>query len=367
MKVHEMDKKILITAFIFALSAVFHSAQAVCIKDGYCDRPIKMGVSIGNTPSAPFIYTGTAGMRVYPFGSPGLKLILSNNHVLGAVGPDLCPNTADGFPPPVTWALQPGTLDIGFDPGNDPAYLAGVVFRYVPIDFTPGAQNKVDAAAAITTTSLASSEILGLGFPNKALGTPTIGMAVTKSGRTTGVTTGTVLAVNSTVNVNYGDCGTATFVGQVITSASLGDSGDSGSIVLEQGTNTPVGLYFAGSSFTGVMNPILEVYLALRVFIDVDTGSETEISSVAELQQQAARIPVDARIKALKLIQARHQARLLSVHGVRGVGIGKNETGDGLALMVFCEKLTDKLRKSLPAEIEGARVRLIETGRFVAH
>jgi hypothetical protein len=265
----------------------------------------------------------------------------------------------------VTWALQPGTLDLGFDPGNDLTYLAGVIFRYVPIDFSPGAQNRVDAAAAITTTSLASSEILGLGQPNTALGTPAIGMAVTKSGRTTGVTTGTVLAVNSTVNVSYGSCGTATFVGQVLTSARLGDSGDSGSVVLEQGTNTPVGLYFAGSAFSGVMNPILDVYLALRVFVDTD--SPPAMPSVAELQQQAARARVDARIQALKLIQARHEVRLLSIPGVRGVGIGSNAAGDDLALMVFCEKLTDRLRKALPTEIEGRSVRLIETGSFFAH
>jgi len=76
---------------------------------------------------------------------------------------------------------------------------------------------------------------------------------------------------------------------------------------------------------------------------------------------------VDDRIQALKLIQARHEARLLSVPGIRGVGIGRNEAGDGFALMVFCEKMTDRLLKLLPTEIEGTRVRLIETGNFVAH
>jgi hypothetical protein len=261
--------------------------------------------------------------------------------------------------------LQPGTLDLGFDPGNDPAYVAGAIFRYVPIDFSPTAQNKVDAAVAVTTTGLASAEILGLGQPNPVLGTPAIGMAITKSGRTTGVTTGTVLAVNSTVNVGYGSCGTARFTGQVITSARLGDSGDSGSVVLEQGTNTPVGLYFAGSALSGVMTPILDVYIALRVFVDTDTAPA--ISSVAELQQQASRFPARPRIQVLKSIQARNEARLFEVRGVRGVGIGRNKSGDDLALIVFCEKVTDRLKNALPTEIEGAAVRLVETGDFVAH
>jgi len=356
---------VLINIVLFVLGMAAPAAQATCVKDGFCDRPIQMGVSISNTPSSPFIYAGTAGMRVHPLGNPNLKLILSNNHVLGAVGPDLCPNTADGYPLPMTWTVQPGSLDLGFDPGNDPSYVAGLVFRFVPIDFTPGARNRVDAAAAVTTTSYASAEILGLGQPNAALGAATIGMPVTKSGRTTGVTTGTVIAVNATVSVNYGSCGTATFEGQVITSAGLGDSGDSGSIVLEQGTNTPVGLYFAGSFFSGIMNPILDVYRELRVFVDTDAPAE--ISSVAELRQQAASMPVDARIGMLKQIQQRHEAQLLSVPGVNGVGIGMDEAGNDTVLVVFYEQLTDQSRKTVPLELEGVKVRLVKSGAFVAH
>jgi hypothetical protein len=350
---------------LVVVGLVAHTAQATCVKDGFCDRPIQMGVSISNTPSSPAIYAGTAGMRVRPFGNPNLKLILSNNHVLGAVGPDLCPNTADGYPAPMTWTVQPGSLDLGFDPGNDPAYVAGLVFRYVPIDFTPGARNRVDAAVAVTTPSYASDEILGLGEPNPILGTATVGMPVTKSGRTTGVTTGTVLAVNSTVSVSYGSCGTATFEGQVITTAGLGASGDSGSVVLEQVTNTPVGLYFAGSAFSGIMNPILDVYTALRVFVDADQSEG--ISTMAELQQKAASMPVDARIRLLKQIQKRHETRLLSVPGVSGVGIGMDEAGMNAVLVVFCEKLTAKVRTAIPSELEGVQVRLIESGVFVAH
>lgn len=360
-----MKENVLITAFIFALSAIFHSAQAVCTKDGFCDRPIMMGVSISNTTSAPFTYAGTAGMRVHSFYNPDLKFILSNNHVLGAGGSDLCPNEADIYPPPMTWALQPGSLDLGFDPGNDTTYLAGVDFKFVPIDFSPGAQNTVDAALAVTTTGLASAEILGLGQPNPALGIATVGMPITKSGRTTGVTTGTVLAVNSTVNVSYGSCGTATFVKQIITSAGLGDSGDSGSVVLEQGSNTPVGLYFAGSAFTGVMNPILDVYLALKVFVDADEPGT--VTSEEALSKQAARQKVNSRVEVLKLIQSRHESRFIRVPGVRGVGLGLDENGVEPALIVFGEKITPALRKAIPQTVEGARVRLVESGVFVAH
>jgi hypothetical protein len=284
--------------------------------------------------------------------------------VLGAVGPDLCPNTADDFPPPATWTLQPGTHDLGFDPGNDPDYLAGIVYRYVPLEFGLAAANQVDAAVAVTTPSLASSSILDIGQPNPVLGTAAVGMAVTKSGRTTGVTTSTVQSVNTTVNVNYGSCGIARFVNQVITGGDLGASGDSGSIVLEQGSNTPVGLYFAGGDTTGVMNPILNVYLALGVFVDSDTSPT--ITSEADLLQ-AARLQADPALEVLKAVQARNQDAIMAIRGVTGIGIGRDETGSAPAYVVYVDRLSDRLRSRIPASIEGTRVRLVESGEIVAH
>jgi hypothetical protein len=229
------------------------------------DRPIPMGVSIGNTPSLPFIYTGTAGMLVRPFSTPDIKLILSNNHVLGAKGPTLCPNTAT----PGTFALQPGTLDILNDPGVDPFYAVGVLAGAYPL--MGGANlNLIDAAVSVTSTSLAKSEILGIGQPNVALGFATPGMNVTKAGRTTGVTTGTVDAVNATVPVSYGPgCPSYLFVGQtIIEPGSFSAGGDSGSVILESTTRTPVGLLFAGSPDFTVANQIFWAYVLLGVFPD---------------------------------------------------------------------------------------------------
>lgn len=357
--------KFFLVACLCQASVWLGTVQAACVHDGYCDRPIKMGVSIGNTPSLPYIYTGTAGMRVFPFSWPTVDLILSNNHVLGAVGPDLCPNTADGFPPPMTWTIQPGSLDLGFDPGMDPTFLAGAVFYYIPIDFSFGAQNVVDAAVAFTTPNLASTEILGIGYPNPAVGQPTLGMSVIKSGRTTGVTTSTVISMNTTVNVSYGDCGTATFVGQVMTGGGLGTSGDSGSVVLQLGSNTPVGLYFAGSDTTGTMTPILEVYRRLRVFVDSDMRAT--ISSEADLLQQAAALPVDNRIELLKPIQARHEAAILAQEGVVGIGIGLDEAGAESAFVVYVETDSSRMRRAIPQDLEGVPVRLVESGPIVAH
>lgn len=232
----------------------------------YQSRPIPMGVSISTTPTLPYIAAGTAGMRVKSLSTPDVKFILSNNHVIGAIGPTLCPDTAT----PGTWIVQPGTLDIGFDPGNDPDYLVGINIFSVPIDFSPVANNIVDAAIAYTVPALSDNEILDIGLPSPKLGYALPGMAVRKSGRTTGVTSGVVQSINTTVYVNYGDvCGTARFVKQVVvTPGTFSAGGDSGSVVLESATNKPVGLLFAGSATQTIMNQILYVYLSLGVFVD---------------------------------------------------------------------------------------------------
>ena len=354
--------RIITTAFVLAFQALvfYGTAQAQSHTD-YYDRPIPMGVSISTTPSAPFIFAGTAGMRVRSLAFPNLKFILSNNHVMGAVAPSLCPDTA----PQYTWILQPGTLDIGFDPGQDPTYVAGFLAGAVPIEFSPTANNIVDAAVAITNPSLASTEILGIGNPTPQLGFATPGMPLIKSGRTTGVTTGTVQSINATVLVSYGsECGTARFVGQAITNAGLGAGGDSGSVVLNGNTRAPVGLYFAGSPFNGVMNQIYWVYASLGVFVD----SNVPVTSSDRRSIEQLRVPyVDERITKLEAVQARHEARIMSIPGVVGVGIGLAENGKDMALIVYCEKMTPEVVSKVPKSVEGASVRLIESGRFEAH
>jgi len=258
--------------FVLALVLILPQIGRAGDPQAHQDRPIPMGVSVSTTPSLPFIFAGTAGMRVRSLFNPDVKFILSNNHILGAVGPTLCPNTA----PVGTGVVQPGTLDIGFDPGNDPFYLVGLKAFHVPINFAPGASNLVDAAIALTDPALADRailDILGPGLnapPTPEFASALPGLEVIKSGRTTGVTTGTVLSTNTTVRVNYGPgCGTARFVGQiVVTPGVFSAGGDSGSAVLARDTLRPVGLLFAGSPTTVLLNHILFVYLLLGVFVD---------------------------------------------------------------------------------------------------
>jgi hypothetical protein len=87
---------------------------------------------------------------------------------------------------------------------------------------------------------------------------PNIGHMVTKTGRTTGNTSGKVVGIRSTQYVNYGPEGTARFDGQFVVRADSGQfsaAGDSGSLVLA-GDNQPIGLLFAGGGQDTICNPI---------------------------------------------------------------------------------------------------------------
>jgi hypothetical protein len=221
-------------------------------------RPARPGVSIGHH----LITAGTLGCLVRKGGE---TLILSNNHVLAnsnnaQIGDAIWqPGRADGG----SSADQIGTLaqfvPIAFDgtpqpPGGCLAQLLallGIRLRQ-PQQNEPG-NNKVDCALARPTTpDLVNPDILNIGVPTGA-GTATLGTAVQKSGRTTGHTTGSIQQIDVTVTVNYGGP-LATFTSQLMAGA-ISQGGDSGSAVLNTNKQV-VGLLFAGSATTTIINPI---------------------------------------------------------------------------------------------------------------
>jgi hypothetical protein len=88
-------------------------------------------------------------------------------------------------------------------------------------------------------------------------------MAIKKSGRTTALTTGEVQQVNVTSTVQYGENKTAIFTDQLLAGA-MSQGGDSGSAVLDS-NNRLIGLLFAGSENTTIINRIENVFSALGV------------------------------------------------------------------------------------------------------
>lgn len=213
-------------------------------------RPVRPGYSVGH----PSVTAGTIGAGCYDLqplpGIPPRYYILSNNHVLANS------NNANGGDP----VTQPGR----FDGGTVPDDVIGRLARFIPIRFD-GTCNYVDAAIAEVPFHLVDRDVYWVGYPVSAAVPATVGMMVKKTGRTTNFTTGSVIVIGATVNVNYGGGQVAKFCNQIVTT-NMSSGGDSGSLVLDL-ANNPVGLLFAGSAAATILNPIATVQLALWVRI----------------------------------------------------------------------------------------------------
>lgn len=244
-------------------------------------RPAPGGVSIGHYQ----VTAGTLG-GVVRDRATGDRLILSNNHVLAnsnaaSLGdPVLQPGTADGGREqndtiallerylPIAFNVGPATCSLarafaGF--GNLLASLLGSKHRLRVFQYDPQATNRVDVALARPKRDEdVLDDILDIGVVG-GVAPATLGMAVRKSGRTTGFTVGEVTVVEATVNIRYGER-VARFEGQIVTD-SMSRPGDSGSLLVARDALLAVGLLFAGSEQATIFNPIQEVLDTLEVVI----------------------------------------------------------------------------------------------------
>src|SRR5437773_669550 len=130
----------------------------------------------------------------------------------------------------------------------------GTLSQFVRINF--GGNNTIDCAIAQMDTGNPTSVVQSGGYTaTSSVQAASVGLAVKKSGRTSGLTHGTVQAINVTITVGY-STGTATFSGQIMTPATFIRAGDSGSLMVTETGNNPVGLCFAGGSGGSFANPI---------------------------------------------------------------------------------------------------------------
>jgi hypothetical protein len=239
-------------------------------------RPAPGGVSIGHRD----ITAGTLGCLVR---KNGQTLILSNNHVLANS------NAAQTGDP----ILQPGPYDGGKYPDDHIANLEA----FVPIDFG-GQASGCSAANGVATLLNAIARLLGSNTRMQAIDTRAVdnlvdaaiarpinpqdvsedildvgsisgtveaalGMALKKSGRTTALTTGVIQQLDVTSDVQYGPGQTARFTDQLM-AGPMSQGGDSGSAVLDN-DNHLVGLLFAGSDNSTIINRIDNVFAALGI------------------------------------------------------------------------------------------------------
>jgi hypothetical protein len=239
-------------------------------------RPAPGGVSIGHRD----ITAGTLGCLVK---KAGHTVILSNNHVLAnsnaaEIGdPILQPGPHDGgsFPDdhiadleefiPINITGMPSDCPVATGIANflnSIARLFGSSVQLQAIDHQ-AAENLVDAAIARPLNpDDVKNEIIEIGTIQGTV-EAALGMAIKKSGRTTGFTTGEIQQVDVTANVQYGQGQIAQFTDQLMAGA-MSQGGDSGSAILDDNNNL-VGLLFAGSDTSTIMNRIQNVFSELGV------------------------------------------------------------------------------------------------------
>jgi len=246
------------------------------------ERPARPGGSIGHYR----VSAGTFGAVVRDKAT-GKRLILSNNHILANATDGRDGRAAVGDP-----IYQPGPHDGGqagdriatllrFSPllraveetdcpvaaaavrvGNLALRAVRPHYRLKMFRQTGGA-NAIDAAVALPDDpELIDDKVIEVG-PVKGVTEVTPGLKVRKSGRTSGLTEGTVTALGVTLEVEIGENEKGWFVDQIV-SEMPSRPGDSGSLVVDRG-NLAAGLLFAGSEKFTVFNRIDQVLNRLEV------------------------------------------------------------------------------------------------------
>lgn len=318
------------------------------------------GVSGGNVNdiTARFCCSGTLGALV---SANGVNYILSNNHVL-ARG-DQAAAAED--------VSQPGRIDNNCQ-----------VPRIVA-DFTtaPVLGSNVDAAVAQLRpgTMNTTGAIEDAGIPSSFVEAARVGLAVVKSGRTTGFTNGTISSINTSVNVQYQkNCGqgkkfVVSYTNQVvINSSTFSAGGDSGSLILSNDNPScrhPVALLFAGSSTSTIGNPIGEVLTKLGTalggtvsFVGSNCTSAPQPAS-RSAQIEPSSISIDRATRAMRT----RENDLMSRPGIIGIGVGASDTDPNEASIVVYIDANSQLTSRIPRQINGVRVKRVFTEPFVAY
>ena len=223
--------------------------------------PIQLGTSGGWRYDLANGYCcgGTLGSLVL---KGGQQYVLSNYHVLEA-------DIVNGGNSRVAVAgdpvIQPALIDV-----NCNAATAQNVATLSGIKSLPGSNTDCAIAQVVSGMVSSTGSILGIGTISASTIAPAVGMAVKKSGRTTGLTRSSISGLNATISVAYenecagGSAFTKTYTGQIVVAnrrSRFLAGGDSGSLMVQDVATNPkaVGLLFAGSSTTAIANPISQV------------------------------------------------------------------------------------------------------------
>jgi hypothetical protein len=331
--------------------------------------PIAAGTSVSNAINGGQCCAGTAGAVVSD--ETGKLYLLSNSHVIARSG-----EAATG-----EQILQPGDLDT-LCTGKGQTQVASLT--YAP----PLTSSNVDAAiaAALPGAVRPDGAIIDLG-PSGSTGNPTlappatasmtavVGESVAKSGRGSGLTCGSITAIDTTITVNFpASCGatqtqSVSFQNQIVFSGGLVKDGDSGSLVVDQGTARPIGIVagLSGDGSYATANPIGDVLAALDAGtahkFNIVGGAEHQVSCGTSTAQVQMNTAVD--IEQRRLI--RNAKRSMELHHkanphVLAIGLGTEDGSATDEIVVFVDSQSEKNR--VEESVQGFKVRTIVTRPF---
>ena len=312
----------------------------------------------------------------------GLFYILSNNHVLARSD---SATLGDNI-------IQPGLVDSNCNPNS--TSVVAHLSQFARLE-TPG--TNVDAAIALINPGAVDTNgtIFSLGStatgnvpdpapPHRGTGmAANVGLSVAKSGRTTGLRCSTVGAIGISTRVQYQTgCGTGTvftvtYQNQIsVSGGTFGAQGDSGSLIVSQGTADPVALLYGGSDTDSVGNPVQDVLTAMAdslgntpVFVGSASAHQVIACTLPGFSVAATTAQSGLAFETQSLapaVAARdiHANQLLANPYVRAVGVGMSidHPGEPAVLLVVDPS---QRRAKLPAMLEGIRTRIVPGGTEV--
>jgi hypothetical protein len=355
--------------------------------------PIKLGSVGGNpldvtppgvTPAGCCI--GTLGSRIER--GTTAPFILSNNHVLArsgvgvngeainqtatcgggtTVGNLAAQSTLKPTANDATGCVQPTTATLcGAAPDNVDAAIATTT------------NANIDSAGTILELGAATATAIGDLPPSSTIGTPSVGMAVAKSGRTTGLTCSSIEGLAGSVAVDYESaCGGTTafqahFTNQIlVTGGNFIEAGDSGSLLVTQASAEPLGLLYASGGTDSVANPITEVIAKLVAKTspglafaagnpDHPVSCETTavVANAVQVAGSAATLTAQQRTQATAA-RDKHASTLMSDEAVRSVSVGASADNPKEAAVVI--EISKATRQPIPAVVDGVRTRVVYT------
>jgi hypothetical protein len=335
--------------------------------------PIVLGTVGGNAnDTAPVgnltqCCVGTLGSLVQRNGN---LYILSNNHVLAreddaTIGESIEQPGACGANPLIVAHLTQ-FANLESNTTNTDSAIAQIV---------PG---MVDPSGAIFSLgATATGNTADNGVPHQGAGvTPLVGMTVAKSGGTTGLTCSSIAAIGITTQISYkkkcdtGTTFTVTYNNQVsVAGGTFSAFGDSGSLIVSQGTADPVALLYGGSDTDTVGNPIADVLTAMAdsqgnkpVFVGSASthqviGCTLPHAGVTVQPQAAAQVSQEAMSRAAAARDVFANQMLTHPH-VYAVGVAPSLDHPGeAAVAIFVN--AGVAPAALPAQLNGVRTRII--------